>query len=397
VKGVLPTSALPGYLLGVAVAAAVPPTLVVLAIVNQLVAHWYFAAAITCMALARCVDLWTAEAMIITNKEKVQNSRFWASCLQIFFYLLTLIFLVSWLVSMVFKLMNGEDLAFSSADISKVDYQQFLTTSIMFGGGAKFIVVRVGTMLVTTDILLKAVFDVADDKLSEESNEKLLAEWKSFVGDHPDEVAERVVATTFAINDRAWLRVEEQWVKAKVVHVFQEDTNVEGVSVVAGSLRVRHQAGVTLVVKDQISTLLKKVAAKSQLAASVSGSVPTKGEAQGQGSLAGSSVGGDGAAASAAAAASSSSGIIASTATLSQEPSRPRTSGTEYLPQDQGGTFLKKVRRTTAASAEGGPPGATPASSSSSSMAAPPASTAAAGAAGPSTGGAACSSGRGEG
>jgi len=181
-KKVVPSASLPGHILSVAVITSLAPILLLLATLSQMVAHPAFSAAITCVAAWRVLDLWRAVKMKDTRDPKKSMEEFdRLTLLQSRLLRLGFAFLVVYVLRMHYVMNRG------GGFLGKVDVKDLFEPIGLVQVTFRFVMVRILTLLVTTDLVLEAIFDSADDELLGEGcgNEDLINGWRRLNGLQP--------------------------------------------------------------------------------------------------------------------------------------------------------------------------------------------------------------------
>merc|ERR1712019_79732 len=156
-----------GYLLGFSVIAFLPSVAFALALLNQQCSYPAFAACVVCLALWRAMDLWRAQIMTRTEQVKKATKDFHKATA---YQLLMLLFAVLWLVvfgiRMYFKAMGGDSFSMNLSMFSiGVNVRELLDPVAIGVMVFKFLMIRIMTILVTTEIILQALFDTTDDAI----------------------------------------------------------------------------------------------------------------------------------------------------------------------------------------------------------------------------------------
>eukprot|EP00932_Pfiesteria_piscicida_P020602 SRR837773.7401.p1 GENE.SRR837773.7401~~SRR837773.7401.p1 ORF type:complete len:462 (+),score=170.44 SRR837773.7401:68-1387(+) len=183
VKRILPGSSLPGYVLAFAVIASLPLVLFGFALLTQQMGHPAFAAAIACFTGWRAMDLTRADILQKTNHRSKNEAAFKkTSTKQMLLQLLGVIFLIVYGLRMFWLIRNGHVVATSipAADMSfDIDLKEMFSVPGLTVMLFKFLYTKLTTKLCSTDLLMKAIFDSANDELKvrDENRDDILEEW----------------------------------------------------------------------------------------------------------------------------------------------------------------------------------------------------------------------------
>lgn len=183
VKTVLRRSSLPGYLLTMAVFATLPPLLLVLCTIGQALASPMASIGVTALAVYRILDLWTAEIMVnVSKRKKLEEQMNKIAWFQRFAKLVTgLAFLAYGIYMFVTMRINTQiniDLLWRKLE-SALAQPMFLVATLLKGT-----VVQVITFMVTSEFLIQAILDAADDdlKVKGEDEDEIVESWQNFTG-----------------------------------------------------------------------------------------------------------------------------------------------------------------------------------------------------------------------
>jgi len=167
-KLVVPSASLPGHILHVAVVTSLPPIFLVLAILSQVTAHILFSIGVSCLALWRGLDLKRAYTMTDTAHPKAAMERFEKlTAWQGYTALLGMFFILLYFAHMFWVWRDGNihmGVGLPSM-LQNVKLSNLLDPAANVAMLSKMLLVRVMTNLVTTDLVLEAMFDSADDEL----------------------------------------------------------------------------------------------------------------------------------------------------------------------------------------------------------------------------------------
>lgn len=177
VKKVIHKSSVPGYLLYAAVIGSLPPIFFSLACLNQLVANRLFAGVVTFIVLWRVIDLWRADIMTDTGKPQRMLREFnRATSWMYYMQLVAMGFAICYILQLVWSLRGQSSVV---AKVQNLDFSALASPSLLVSMSMKYVLMQVVTCVVTTDIVLQATFDAADDdiQLSGESEQDILQAW----------------------------------------------------------------------------------------------------------------------------------------------------------------------------------------------------------------------------
>jgi hypothetical protein len=183
VKTVLRRSSLPGYLLTMAVFATLPPLLLVLCTLGQALASPMASIGVTALAVYRILDLWTAEIMVnVSKRKKLEEKMNAIAWFQRFAKLVTgLAFLgygIYMFITMRVSAQINIDLLWRKLE-SALAQPLFLVATVVKG-----CVLQVITFMVTSEFLIQAILDAADDdlKVKGEDEDEIVESWQKFTG-----------------------------------------------------------------------------------------------------------------------------------------------------------------------------------------------------------------------
>eukprot|EP00931_Biecheleriopsis_adriatica_P008481 TRINITY_DN109664_c0_g1_i1.p1 TRINITY_DN109664_c0_g1~~TRINITY_DN109664_c0_g1_i1.p1 ORF type:complete len:621 (+),score=90.79 TRINITY_DN109664_c0_g1_i1:119-1981(+) len=179
VKMVLKSSSLPGYLLLLVTMGALPATCYCLMFLSQLGGNPAWSLAIVCFTFSRVLDLYTAEALIKERKKKkIEKTQKAIATAALVAKVAAAVCFIGYLVWQIYG--AGLDAAVGLAGIQEFVAEFFGDVAGLVKLVSRTLYSQLVTKLVTSNLVIEAIFDSADDDLKSkgEDMEHIMESWE---------------------------------------------------------------------------------------------------------------------------------------------------------------------------------------------------------------------------